>query len=85
MIANKVVNHNDFVARSKNIVTVLGAKKLAENIAYNYNTSQGAFDAWMNSPEHKENIVGDFTNFGISIRVDSDNGKKYYTNIFIKI
>jgi uncharacterized protein YkwD len=36
MIANNVVNHNDFVARSENII--LGAKTVSENIAYNYNT-----------------------------------------------
>jgi uncharacterized protein YkwD len=39
MIANNVVNHNDFVARSENI-RVLGAKKVGENIAYNYSSPQ---------------------------------------------
>ncbi|TDD93893.1 CAP domain-containing protein [Flavobacterium cellulosilyticum] len=84
MIANNVVNHNDFVARSENIMKVLGAKRVSENIAYNYNSPQAAINAWLNSPNHKENIEGDFTNFGIAIRVDPD-GKKYYTNIFVKI
>jgi len=84
MITNNVVNHNDFVARSEDIIKVLGAKSVGENIAYNYNTSQAVLDAWLNSPTHKENILGDFTNFGISIRVNSE-GKKYYTNIFVKI
>jgi uncharacterized protein YkwD len=63
----------------------LGALKVSENIAYNYNSPQGAFDAWLNSPEHSENIEGDFTNFGISIRENPVNHKKYYTNIFEKI
>lgn len=85
MITNNVVNHNDFVARSEDIMKVLGAKAVSENIAYNYNTPQAALDAWLNSPGHKENIVGDFTNFGISIRIDPVSGKKYYTNIFAKI
>jgi uncharacterized protein YkwD len=84
MITNNVVNHDDFVARSENIITVLGAKKVGENIAYNFNTPQSVVDAWLNSPGHKENIVGDYTNFGISIRVNA-SGKKYYTNIFVKI
>ncbi|MEO8515431.1 MAG: CAP domain-containing protein, partial [Flavobacterium sp.] len=84
MIVNNVVNHNDFVARSENIMKVLGAKKVSENIAYNYDSPEAALKAWLNSPTHKENIEGDFTNFGISIRVDS-NGRKYYTNIFVKI
>ncbi len=84
MIANNVVNHNDFVARSEDIIKVVGAKKVSENIAYNYNTPQAAVEAWLKSPSHKENIVGDFTDFGIAIRVNAE-GKKYYTNIFVKL
>jgi uncharacterized protein YkwD len=85
MITNNVVNHNDFVARSENIIKVLGAKTVSENIAYNYNTPQAALNAWLASPGHKENIEGDFTHFGISIRENPVTGKKYYTNIFAKI
>jgi uncharacterized protein YkwD len=85
MIANNVVNHNDFVARSENIMKVLGAKSVSENIAYNYNSAKGAFDAWLNSEGHRENIEGNYTHFGISIRENPTNGKKYYTNIFVKI
>jgi uncharacterized protein YkwD len=84
MITTNVVSHDGFVARSENIMSVLGAKKVAENIAYNYSTSQAALNAWLNSPTHKENLVGDFTHFGISIRLNAE-GKKYYTNIFAKI
>lgn len=39
MITNNVVNHDDFVSRSENIMKVLGAKTVGENIAYNYITS----------------------------------------------
>jgi uncharacterized protein YkwD len=85
MIANNVVNHNDFVARSENIMRVLGAKTVGENIAYNYSSPQAAFNAWLNSSAHKENIEGDFTHFGIAIRENPATGKKYYTNIFAKI
>lgn len=84
MIANNVVNHNDFVSRSENIMKVLGAKSVSENIAYNYNSPKAALDAWLRSPTHKENIEGNFTHFGLSIRVSAD-GKKYYTNIFAKL
>lgn len=85
MIVNNVVNHDDFVARSENIINALGALKVSENIAYNYNSAKGAFDAWMNSPEHRKNIEGDFTHFGIAVRENPVNGRKYYTNIFVKI
>ncbi len=84
MIANNVVNHNDFVSRSENIMRVLGAKNVSENIAYNYNSPKAALEAWLKSPSHKQNIEGNFTHFGLSIRVSAD-GKKYYTNIFAKI
>jgi uncharacterized protein YkwD len=85
MIANNVVNHDDFVARSENIIETLGAKKVSENIAYNYNSAKSAFDAWLKSEAHRENIEGDFTHFGIAVRENPVNGRKYYTNIFVKI
>ena len=85
MIANNVVNHNGFVNRSENIIKTLGAKTVGENIAYNYSSPQSAINAWLKSPGHKENIVGNFTHFGISIRENTETGKKYYTNIFAKI
>jgi uncharacterized protein YkwD len=84
MIANNVVNHDDFVSRSENIMQVLRAKSVAENIAYNYNSPQTAVDAWLKSPGHKANIEGNFTHFGLAVKVNAD-GKKYYTNIFAKI
>ena len=85
MIANNVVNHNDFVARSENIMKTLGAKSVSENIAYNYNTPQAVLNAWLASSGHKENIEGNFTHFGIAIKENPVNGRKYYTNIFAKI
>ena len=85
MIANNLVNHNDFTARSANIMQVLGATKVGENVAYNYKTSEAVLKAWLESPGHKENIEGNFTHFGIAVTTDAATGKKYYTNIFIKI
>ena len=84
MIQKNVVNHDLFQERSQNIIQVLGAVKVNENVAYNYSTPASVLNAWLNSPGHKANIEGDFTNFGISIRTNPDNGKPYYTNIFIK-
>jgi uncharacterized protein YkwD len=62
----------------------VGAKLVGENVAYNFSTSQAVFDAWILSPEHKKNIEGNYTNFGISIR-ENAKGQKYYTNIFVQI
>ena len=85
MIANNVVNHNDFSARSENIMQTLGATSVSENIAYNYNTPQAVLNAWLASRSHKENIEGNFTHFGLAIKENPATGKKYYTNIFAKI
>lgn len=84
MIAKKSVNHDMFAERSENIMAVLGAVKVNENVAYNFMTPASALNAWLNSPGHKANLEGNFTHFGISIRVDEQTGKKYYTNIFVK-
>lgn len=85
LIANNVFNHNDFTSRSNEIIKAFGAKNVSENIAYNYITPIGAFDAWLKSTSHKENIVGNFSHFGISVKQDPLTGKKYYVNIFAKI
>jgi uncharacterized protein YkwD len=84
MIAKQEINHDLFAARSQNIMQVLGAVKVNENVAYNFNTTSSVLNAWLNSPGHKANIEGNFTHFGISIREDATTGKKYYTNIFVK-
>ncbi|MBY0485984.1 MAG: CAP domain-containing protein [Flavobacteriaceae bacterium] len=84
MIDNNVVNHDYFEERSNNIIEVLGAVKVGENIAYNFSTPNAALYAWLNSPGHKANLDGDYTHFGISITVNPATGKKYYTNMFMK-
>ena len=84
MILNNVVNHDYFNDRANNIIEVLNAVKVGENIAYNFSTPAAALYAWLNSPGHKANLDGDYTHFGISITVNPETGKKYYTNMFMK-
>ena len=67
MIDNKVINHDYFQQRSDNLIEVLGATRVGENIAYNYQTAESAMTAWLNSPSHKANLEGNFTHFGISV------------------
>lgn len=83
MIDKNKISHDLFDTRFNNIVTIRGASKVSENVAFNYNTAQSTLNAWLNSPEHKTNLEGDFTHFGISIKTNS-NGVKFYTNIFMK-
>lgn len=68
MNANNSVKHYDFEARSNDIIKVLNAKSVSENITYNYNSPQGVMNAWLNSEGHKKNIEGDYTHFGIAIK-----------------
>lgn len=84
MISKNEINHDFFNQRSQNIIAVLGASKVNENVAYNYSTAGSVLNAWLNSPGHKATIEGNFTHFGASIRINPETGKKYYTNIFIK-
>lgn len=84
MIEHNLVNHDYFQERSDNLILVLGAERVGENIAYNYKTAENAFSAWLNSSGHRANIEGDYTHFGIAVTTDNLTGKKYYTNMFIK-
>lgn len=84
MIEKQTISHDGFQQRSQNIINTLGAEIVAENVAYNYVTAESVVAAWKNSPGHLANIEGDFTHFGISVTVDEQTGRKYYTNIFMK-
>ena len=84
MIENKVVNHDNFTKRSDELIALFDASKVGENIAYNYQSAESAVSAWKNSPGHRANMEGDFTHIGVSVTIDPDTGKKYYTNMFMK-
>lgn len=83
MSTNEVVNHDNFNVRYSNLVTGVGAKSVAENVAFGYNSADAVVKAWIASEGHRENIEGEFTHFGIAVDKDK-NGKNYFTNIFIK-
>lgn len=83
MIATNTVNHNGFTERKTNLQQVLGAYRVGENVAFGFSSPQAAMNAWIASAGHKANLEGDYTHYGISIRIDND-GRKYYTNMFIK-
>lgn len=83
MLATHTVTHEGFEERKTNLQEVLGAYRVGENVAFAYSTAQATVTAWVNSPSHKANLEGDYTHFGASIKMD-DQGRKYYTNMFIK-
>ena len=56
---------------------------MSENVAYGFTNAESVVNAWLNSEGHRHVIEGDFTNFDISAEKDEE-GKWYFTNIFIK-
>lgn len=83
MISTNSVNHDNFTERKTNLQQVLGAYRVGENVAFGFSTPQAALNAWIASESHKTNLEGDYTHFGVSIQIDNE-GRKYYTNMFIK-
>lgn len=52
--------------------------RVGENLAWgtaDYGTVRSIFRAWMSSPGHRENILGDFTQVGTSLRVGTLEGQ----------
>jgi uncharacterized protein YkwD len=56
-------------------------KNSAENVAEGYETVDEVMKGWMNSPHHKANILGDFTEMG-GARASSEDGKPYWCVTF---
>lgn len=84
MISTGEVSHANFNIRAENLIKNAGAKFVSENVAYGYSSAEAVVNGWINSAEHRKNIENpDTTHFGIS--TDSDeNGRNYFTHIFIK-
>ena len=52
--------------------------RVGENLAWgtgDYGTVRSIFRAWMSSPEHRANILGEFAQTGLSLRVGSLDGQ----------
>ena len=83
MVDKNEVSHDNFYTRSNYLKANAGAKKVSENVAYGYSSAESVVKAWIKSDGHRATIEGDFSNFNISAE-KNDDGKWYYTNIFIK-
>ena len=83
MIQEGTVSHDNFSLRASQLMNKVGAKSVGENVGYGYRTANAVVNAWLKSQGHRENIEGEYTHFGVSVRQD-DEGKNYFTNIFIK-
>ena len=83
MIEEDNVSHDNFFLRKQSLQANANANIVTENVAYGFSSAESVVNAWLNSPSHKENIEGDYTDFDISAEQNNE-GRWYFTNIFIK-
>lgn len=84
MIETGEVSHANFSERAQILMNNAAAKSVGENVAYGFNSAEGAVNGWLNSEEHRKIIESpDYTHFGISTDSDSE-GRNYFTHIYIK-
>lgn len=77
------VSHDNFFQRKNSLIQNASATKVSENVAYAFSSAESVVNAWINSDGHRANIEGDFTDFDVSAEKNNE-GKWYFTNIFIK-
>ncbi|WP_178988288.1 CAP domain-containing protein [Winogradskyella schleiferi] len=83
MIEVNNVSHDNFFLRQQSLQANASANVVSENVAYGFNSAASVVNAWLNSPGHRDNIEGDFTDFDVSAEKNAE-GKWYFTNMFIK-
>ena len=83
MIESDEVCHDDFAFRYTALVNSEKAKAVSENVAFGYSSAEAVVNAWIKSDGHRENMLGDHTHFGISVKAGKD-GRLYFTNIFVR-
>lgn len=84
MLDNEVLSHDNFDLRTQNLIDNIGAKNVAENVAFGYQSAEKFLEGWLKSPEHCKNIEARyFTHFGVSAKINED-GNYYVTQIFIE-
>ena len=77
------VSHDNFFQRKNSLIQNADATRVSENVAYAFSSAESVVNAWLNSEGHRANIEGDFTDFDVSAEKNNE-GKWYFTNIFIK-
>jgi uncharacterized protein YkwD len=82
MISYNDVKHYYFQDRVNNLERI-GHTRVGEIVCGNYNTNQTALSAIDANTDCHKILIGDHTDFGVSIKTNT-NGRKYYTLIFVK-
>ena len=76
--------HDGFQIRMHDLLSQIPANAMAENVVYVYTNADEMVKLWLNSSEHRENIVGNYNLTGIGIAHDRD-GRIYATQIFLHV
>ena len=73
----------DFFFKRRNGLIARGSLRVAENVAYGFNSAASVLNGWLNSPSHRSVIEGEYTHVGIGV-LSSEDSRFYYTCIFYK-
>ena len=76
MITKDRVNHAGFALSLWDIIQVVAAKNVCENVAFDNNSLVKAANAWLQCPIDKENIEGEFRHFGVVLSENATKKKK---------
>lgn len=83
MMATTTVNHHHFFTRSE-ALKQQGATNVSETVAYGYHSAASVVNAWLNSPEHKNILEGNFSHLGFGVQKLETNNQLYFTLLFYK-
>jgi uncharacterized protein YkwD len=76
--------HEGYQQRAEIIFSEVGGSHFGENVASgNYPDAEYFIESWLNSPDHKANLEGDFNYTGVGV-AEIEGGYKYCTQIFLK-
>jgi uncharacterized protein YkwD len=80
------ISHRGFKQRLEDIRKKIPYRAAAENVALNVgydNPARAAVEGWKKSPEHRKNMLGEFSLSGIGI-AQSKAGGYFFTQIFVE-
>lgn len=83
MAVHGKMSHDGFTGRSTKLAAQVNAVKVAENLSTNYPTAELTVYYWLQSPDHRAAILGEYTHTAVAV-VSTPQGNVYYTQIFFK-
>jgi uncharacterized protein YkwD len=75
--------HDGFDTRANTLLQILNGSSASENVALGQRSAEEVVESWLNSPQHKKNIEGDYSLTGIGVASNNQN-QLLFTQIFIK-